>query len=381
MGPIGEFYLVADLFVRFACRQPLTSPGRWLALVDFAAKEEPNPFETNLTLKLKPRHGSLGATLLEGRAAFDVSERSAAAPPEPAEAPKLAPSGASRFRGVVINSTDIFIDPIKIDDLSSERPTTANAEGTFLTTFRTNPAVVNPNSCATAVLEFFTSSNGTWVPLDLTALYGQATHLISTHSSLLHASHAHAYPWPQFLDAPNQFGITFDKSLVPNACNGDAGSHGHAPNWIAPASFPGKLIAPIRFGPAGSYAVFTQAAAMIGGEKVMLAPRFVVSVGSGKESTTGAVAPLAGLSSAGVVPPPFSESQAQPQGAPVAAIVGTLIGLLVMVLLLGLGMFWYRRRRHPVAHDTAFSKSDKAAEGEYVELEAASQAVQERNVV
>ncbi|KAI9028040.1 hypothetical protein DFJ74DRAFT_661540 [Hyaloraphidium curvatum] len=400
----------ADMTNSWTVEVPFSKPGKWVAVVEYSLVEDEAPFRR----RLQKRHGSLGKTLFEGRATFDVLPPLAGspAPADPflalkAPAPVPSVSGVSRVRGIILApgpEEDRWVYPIDVNDLGLASPatprTTALLNQTFLATMRTYPAVIMPNSCATAVIEFFSASGDRWIPADnLTPLLNATSHLMVVHENFTHASHTHGMPFPAVEGTPlavQGYNITADG--LPDACSGNDHGHAHHPP-APPRPFGSKLVAAVQFGAAGKYAVFVQSAAEPVGtlpadvgavDKVMIAPRFVVEVGSGRESTTGqAIAPdaaarmsspgsipeaMAALPSAVAVDPGSAGSQSSSSINYTALWIS--LGVIGALLLAALGVVLYHRRRAavgqehpPVPHakrNSIFAHKDP--EGEYQEL-------------
>jgi hypothetical protein len=143
-----------------------------------------------------------------------------------------------------------------------------------------------------------------------------------------------------------------------------------------PERFAGKLVAPIRLGPAGSYAVFVQSAvAGKEGTKIMLAPRFALNIGQNVEATTGSTTfEGTGLSALPPFPSTF-ESEAV-SGPSAGLIAGVVLGCLLAIGLVILGIVLNKRRKSAVSHEEHRPHTSKIekflspeADGEYVELE------------
>lgn len=384
----------------FCCFQPFNKVGKWGTLVEFdvdvaahdddgdhAAHGTPSNTTTPASNTThsdghnhSKRHGGheMGRKTYEEASTFTVIADPS--PPTDQAWPKVTlpesipgSSGVNQFRGIMLNPApedELYTLPMIASDLSLDSPltprTTLLVNQTFLATLRTVPPVLQPNSCAIAVLEFFLASGNTWAPVtNLAPFLDAAAHLTTVNPTMTEVGHSHAVPYdpPETLGpesnlaSPTSGVVT---TALPDLCGSDPG-HQASP----PPVFGSKLVAPLRFNEAGKHAIFVQSSRLqdggfvyvVGGVgRVMLAPRFVVEVGTGMESTTGLKA-VEGvkISSPGVIPVANGPVDGM-KGAEIG-MSGTVpspqasggfagIALVLFLLVAGTALFvWQRRRR------------------------------------
>lgn len=353
----------------FQLKKPLNRAGKWAVLVEFdtmAADEDGNSAGHDSGHGVHKRHGQktvIGTSVFE--AVADPSPADSGEPAWPTLEPSLPvpkPSGVAKFRGIMLMpppEDEAYTLPMIAPDLSLDDPqtprTTVLVNQTFLATLRTVPATLKTNECATGILEFFMSSNGTWAPVtNLNPFLAASSHLTTVHESLLELGHAHSvvYEEPDVQElAP---AAPWNVSALPDICSKPM--H-HSPDPV----FGSKLLFPLFFKKSGKYAIFAQSSRLQDGEfvhsvggigRVMLAPRFVVQVGKGGESTTGLKPKNKLISRPGKIPEPGISVDGM-QGAELGGHGSstmkpgnmTAIAVVILVAFAAMGIFFYWRRK------------------------------------